>query len=51
MRRNPTWAIQGVQTRAKGASSIACLLFVAVMAVAFWAGALWAGQSFQSWLF
>jgi len=28
----------------KGATSIACLLFVVVLGGAFWAGALWAAQ-------
>ncbi len=28
----------------KGASSIACLAFVGLMATAFWAGALWIGN-------
>jgi len=34
--------LRGVQR--KGASSIACLAFVALMATAFWAGALWVGN-------
>ncbi|WP_304165026.1 hypothetical protein [Phenylobacterium aquaticum] len=29
---------------AKGVSSVACLAFVAVLALAFWAGALWFGS-------
>ena len=42
MPRNPVMA--GVSRgSAKGASSIACLAFVAILAVAFWAGALWIG--------
>jgi hypothetical protein len=28
----------------RNASSVACLAFVALLAVAFWAGALWIGQ-------
>ncbi len=28
----------------RNASSLACLAFVALLAVAFWAGALWIGQ-------
>ena len=28
----------------RNASSVACLAFVAFLAVAFWAGALWIGQ-------
>ena len=43
MRRNP--ALAGVGERsAKGASSIACLAFVAILGTAFWAGALWIGD-------
>ncbi len=42
MRRNSAWAGQGAST--KRASSIACLLFIAVLGGAFWAGALWAAQ-------
>ena len=30
---------------AKGLSSFACLAFVAVLGVAFWAGAVWIGQA------
>lgn len=30
---------------AKGASSIACLAFVGVMGLAFWAGAVWIGNT------
>ena len=30
---------------AKGASSLACLAFVALLGVAFWAGAVWIGQA------
>ncbi len=44
MPRNPT--IGGVaRGQPRGASSIACLAFVAVLAVAFWAGALWIGNT------
>lgn len=28
----------------RGASSIACLAFVVVLAIAFWAGAVWIGR-------
>jgi hypothetical protein len=28
----------------KGVSSVACLAFVVVLALAFWAGAVWLGQ-------
>ena len=38
-------ALAGVaRGSARGVSSIACLAFVAVLAVAFWAGALWIGN-------
>jgi hypothetical protein len=30
----------------RSVSSVACLAFVAVLAVAFWAGALWLGETF-----
>ena len=30
---------------ARSASSLACLAFVAVLGVAFWAGAVWIGQA------
>jgi hypothetical protein len=30
---------------AKGVSSLACLAFVALLGVAFWAGAVWIGQA------
>ena len=30
---------------AKGLSSLACLAFVAVLGVAFWAGVIWIGQA------
>ena len=28
----------------RGASSVACLAFVVILALAFWAGALWLGE-------
>ena len=38
-------AFDGAARRsAKGVSSVACLAFVALLAVAFWAGALWVGN-------
>jgi hypothetical protein len=43
MSRNPAWVGLGGR-QAKGASSIACLAFVALLATAFWAGALWIGN-------
>ena len=43
MRRNPAWAgLAASKPQPKGARSIACLLFVALLGGAFWAGALWA---------
>ncbi|WP_293375445.1 hypothetical protein [Phenylobacterium sp.] len=33
----------------RGVSSVACLAFVALLAVAFWAGAVWIGQAMLSW--
>ncbi|MFI4964996.1 MAG: hypothetical protein ACHP9T_06465 [Caulobacterales bacterium] len=30
---------------AKGVSSLACLAFVALLGIAFWAGAVWIGQA------
>ena len=30
---------------AKGASSLACLAFVALLGIAFWAGVVWIGQA------
>ena len=40
-------AIIGASARpeAKGLGSIACLAFVAFLAVAFWAGAVWIGET------
>jgi hypothetical protein len=43
MSRNAAWAGLGGR-QPKGASSIACLAFVAILATAFWAGALWIGN-------
>ena len=43
MSRNAAWAGMGGR-QAKGASSVACLAFVAVLATAFWAGAIWIGN-------
>jgi hypothetical protein len=43
MPRSPAWVGIGGR-QAKGASSLACLAFVAVLGTAFWAGALWLGN-------
>ncbi len=37
--------IRGVARAHAGKKSVACLAFVAVLAVAFWAGALWIGNT------
>jgi hypothetical protein len=34
-----------LRRRARGASSLACLAFVALLGMAFWAGAVWIGQA------
>jgi hypothetical protein len=34
---------------AKGASSFACLAFVALLGTAFWAGAVWIGRAILQW--
>ena len=43
MSRNPAWVGMGGR-QSRGASSIACLAFVAVLGTAFWAGAVWLGE-------
>lgn len=45
MTDSPAWASLARPRRPKGASSIACLAFVALMGGAFWAGAVWIGQT------
>jgi hypothetical protein len=46
MAHEPAWGrTAAAKAPAKGASSIACFLFVAAMGAAFWMGALWASQS------
>ena len=42
MARNPV--LGGVARNTKGVSSIACLAFVSLVALAFWAGAIWIAQ-------
>lgn len=34
-----------LRRRAKGLSSLACLAFVALLGMAFWAGAVWIGEA------
>ena len=43
MRRDLAWG--AARPVRKGASSIACLAFVVLMAAAFWTGAVWIGQA------
>ena len=43
MTRSPAWAGMA-RAPSKGASSIACLAFVGILAVAFWTGAVWLGN-------
>jgi hypothetical protein len=33
----------------RSVSSVACLAFVALLGVAFWAGAVWIGEALLSW--
>jgi hypothetical protein len=49
MQRSPVFG-SVARHQARGASSIACLAFVGVMAVAFWAGAVWIGNTLLSLL-
>lgn len=44
MRRNLAFGGAARPEVARGVSSLACLAFVAVLALAFWAGALWIAQ-------
>ena len=47
MARNPSFG--GAQrVLGRNTSSVACLAFVAVLGLAFWAGALWIGQLLMS---
>ena len=47
MARNPSF--KGAQrVLGRNTSSMACLAFVAVLGLAFWAGALWIGQLLMS---
>lgn len=43
MRRIPAFGGVARET-AEGAKPVACLAFVAILALAFWAGALWIGN-------
>jgi hypothetical protein len=44
MSRNTATAERGQGTGNRGPASIACLAFVALLSLAFWAGALWIVQ-------
>lgn len=44
MLRNPVLGGVARET-AQGAKPVACLAFVAILALAFWAGALWIGNT------
>ena len=45
----PTWARQGAtKARAKGATCVASMVFMAAMGAAFWIGTVWASQSWFS---
>jgi hypothetical protein len=45
MRRNLAYGGGTRPVVGRGVSSIACLAFVVVLAIAFWAGAVWIGQA------
>ena len=44
MRRNLVLGGLGGQEANRSVSSVACLAFVALLAIAFWAGAVWLGE-------
>ena len=49
MAQDPSWDRQAAaKARAKGASCVACMLFLAGMGAAFWIGTLWASQSWMA---
>lgn len=48
MSRNTAMAGRGQGTAQRGPASIACLTFVAVLSLAFWAGAAWIVQHLLS---
>jgi hypothetical protein len=49
MPNEPTWARQGApKARAKGATCVASMVFMAAMGAAFWIGTVWASQSWFS---
>jgi hypothetical protein len=46
MAHEPVWARTATpKARAKGATCVASMVFMAAMGAAFWIGALWASQS------
>ncbi len=49
MAHEPTWARTAVpKAKAKGATCVASMVFLAAMGAAFWIGALWASQSWMA---
>ena len=49
MTQGPTWDRQAsAKSRTRGASRVACMVFMAGMGVAFWIGTLWASQSWMA---
>ncbi|HXQ13828.1 MAG TPA: hypothetical protein VN814_04305 [Caulobacteraceae bacterium] len=49
MADEPIWARPAApKARAKGATCVASMVFMAAMGAAFWIGALWASQSWLS---
>jgi hypothetical protein len=49
MARDSDWARhEAARARPKGASSVACMVFVAAMGAAFWMGAIWASQTWMA---
>ena len=49
MANEPIWAPRAApKAAAKGASCVACMVFIAGMGAAFWIGTLWASQSWMA---
>jgi hypothetical protein len=49
MAQGPGWERPAAaRSRAKGASCVACMAFMAAMGAAFWVGTLWASQSWMA---
>ena len=50
MALEPTWARPTVsKAKAKGATCVASMMFLAAMGAAFWIGAIWASQAWLGW--